>query len=293
MPAGTARKSPTGAGYRDQVIRALLAPKWLGALLLSALFAVGAYHLGFWQYGRYEAKHERNQRIEAHYTASPVPVANVLTTAAMPIEREWTRVTAIGMYAAPELLARNRTFRGTNGFEVLTPFATDAGSTLLVDRGWVAPTGKGAASLPTVVTAPGGTVTITGWLRRGEASRGKPPMPGLIPSINLDEASAAVGRPLLGAYLQLDGPAADGDVRPSSQMTQQPTALGPPSEDLGPHQAYAYQWWVSMPLGFVLTFFGLRRQVRAAAGDTAESARDGHRRPVKARKVRIWDEEDE
>ncbi len=278
------------------MIRALASPKWLGALLLSALFALGAYHLGFWQYHRYEAKHERNQRIEAHYNAPAVPLTGLLTADPMPVDREWTRVTATGTYAAPQVLARNRTFRGTNGFEVLTPLALPDGNTLLVDRGWVAPTGKGAAALPAVVVAPGGTVTVSGWLRRGEASRGKTSTPGLLPSINLPEAGAAIGRPVLGAYLQLDSPDASGDVRPSTDAPQQPIPLGAPSEDLGPHQAYAYQWWVSMPLGFVLTFFGLRRQLRDDPGDAEPDGDAGatvSRRPVKPKKVRIWDEEDE
>lgn len=273
--------------YRGRVIRALFSVKWLSALLLSALFAVTAYHLGWWQYDRYQAKHDRNLRIEAHYGAPAVPLATALSADPMPIEREWTRVTATGTYAAPQLLARNRTFHGTNGFEVLTPFLVDGGATLVVDRGWVAPTGRGAATLPTIVAAPSGSVTISGWLRRGEASRGKPPVAGMVSSINLDEAGAAIGRPVLGGYLQLDGPDPGGDVAPSSTGPQQPTPLGPPSEDLGPHQAYAYQWWVSMPLGFVLTFFGLRRQV--AAGDASAPGA----RPPKPKKVRIWDEEDE
>ena len=70
-----------------------------------------------------------------------------------------------------------------------------------------------------------------------------------------------------------------------------PTRLEPPDTDLGPHLAYAVQWWLAVPAGFVLVFVGARREWREgqleddlAAGRTPV--------PVRARKVRIWDEED-
>ena len=58
-------------GYRDDVLRRLLTPRWLGALLLAVLFAVACYHLGWWQYHRHEAKVARNERLDAHYRADP------------------------------------------------------------------------------------------------------------------------------------------------------------------------------------------------------------------------------
>lgn len=270
------------------MIRALFTPRWLGALLLSTLFAVGAYHLGHWQYDRYQAKHDRNERVAAHFRADPVPLDGLVGATALPAEREWTKVRVFGTYAAGQLLARNRTFEGTNGYEVLTPLDLGDGRTLLVDRGWVSPSGSGAAALPTVIAAPGGRVEVTGWLRRGEDSRGKDLPAGQLASINLPEAATSLGRPVLGAYLQLDAPDVGGS--PAAQhgdTPQQPRPLGRPDTSLGPHQAYAYQWWVSMPLGFVLVFFGLRRQ-RAA-----ESGAEPPARADRPKKVRIWDEEDE
>ena len=73
-------------------------------------------------------------------------------------------------------------------------------------------------------------------------------------------------------------------------MTQQPTALGPPSEDHGPHQAYAYQWWLTMPLGLVLIWFGIRRELRMEAEDVAGDG--AAKSPPRPKKVRVWDEED-
>ncbi|MEI2775758.1 MAG: SURF1 family protein [Tetrasphaera sp.] len=277
------------------MIRALLTPRWLGALLLSALFAVAAYHLGHWQYGRYVTKHDRNDRIAAHLRADPVPLDGLLGAGPMPIEREWTHVRVQGTYAAPELLVRNRTLDGTNGYEVLTPLDLGDGRTLLVDRGWVSPSGAGAATLPAVTAAPAGPQHLVGWLRGGERSRGKALPTGQLASIDLAEAAAQVGRPVLGGYLQLDGPIPDTSPLPQNSAPQLPRPLGRPDTSLGPHQAYAYQWWVSMPLGFVLVFFGLRRELAAGRdADASDQATTPAKTPTaaKPKKVRIWDEED-
>ena len=47
--------------------------------------------LGSWQWDRYEAKAERKDRVEQHYSADPVPVTEVLTSEPVPLAREWTR----------------------------------------------------------------------------------------------------------------------------------------------------------------------------------------------------------
>ncbi len=100
--------------------------------------------------------------------------------------------------------------------------------------------------------------TITGWARVGEQSRDRPLPRGQLATLNLTDASAALQVPLLGGYVLLDAP-----QTPPDQRT--PRGLGRPNTDLGPHQAYAFQWWLAMPLGFVLVGFGLRRELRGAA----------------------------
>ena len=259
----------------------LTSRRWLGALGVALAFAVAAYFLGQWQWHRYEAKSARADRINAHYDAKPRPVADVLDTSPMPLAEEWTRVSMQGRYAADQtLLVRNRPFDGAYGYEVLVPFVDTSGSTVLVDRGWVL-NADDAETLPDVVPAPTGTVTVTGWLRRSEPSLGKTLPAGQLASINLQEASRQVGSPLLGAYVVMgverlrDGTAPD-----------RPTALEPPDTDLGPHQAYAFQWWLAMVAGFVLVWFGARREY-LDGDDAPEQAV-----PARPKKVRIWDEED-
>jgi hypothetical protein len=104
-------------------------------------------------------------------------------------------------------------------------------------------------------------------------------------SINLPEAARATGEDLLGGYVRLqEERSASGDVAPA------PTPLDPPDRSLGPHQAYAYQWWLTMPLGLVLIWFGIRRELRMEAEDVAGDG--AAKSPPRPKKVRVWDEED-
>jgi cytochrome oxidase assembly protein ShyY1 len=281
------------------VLRVLISRRWLGALAAATGFAVAAFFLGQWQWHRYEGKAARADRINAHYSAQPRPLTDVLGPAPMPLSEEWTRVTATGRYAVDRtLLVRNRPYNGTYGYEVLVPFTVTgsgagssgggagagpgAGPTVMVDRGWVV-NAKTAESAPSVPAAPTRTVTITGWLRRAEPSLGKSLPKGQLASINLGEASQQVASPVLGAYVDLEVERlADGTAPP------RPTPLEAPDTDLGPHQAYAFQWWMGMVGGFVLVWFGARREYREGLPDTGEVA-SGARRP---KRTRIWDEED-
>jgi cytochrome oxidase assembly protein ShyY1 len=263
------------------VVRVLTSRRWLGALAVALGFAVAAFFLGQWQWHRYEAKAARADRIHSHYDAKPRPVTDVLGATPMPLAEEWTRITMHGRYAADRtVLVRNRPFDGTYGYEVLVPFVDSSGSTVLVDRGWVQ-NAKNAQTLPDVVPAPQGDVTVTGWLRRSEPSLGRNLPKGQVASINLDEVSRQVGSPLLGAYVVLDV-----ERLPDGTAPDRPTALEPPDTDLGPHQAYAFQWWFAMVAGFALVWFGARREYLEGADAPERSA------PARPKKVRIWDEED-
>lgn len=260
------------------VFRRLFTPRWLGALALAILYAVVGYHLGHWQYGRHEFKVERNALLDAHYRADPVPVTDVLTD--RPVNRaadDWTRVTATGSYAAGKLLVRNRPNNGVFGYEVLAPLRLADGSTVIVDRGWVQNSDRGAAVVPQVPAAPSGEVTVVGWIRPGENTDNKTLPTGQVASIALPDVERAWGTRVLDGYVVLDS-----EQLPDGTSPPRPAALADPDRSLGPHQAYAFQWWMSMPVGLLLIWLGLRRELRDEAPD----------RPAKPKKVRIWDEED-
>ena len=265
------------------MLRVLLSRRWLGALAAAAVLAVAAFYLGRWQWHRYEAKNARADRIESHYSAPAQPLRSVLGAEPLTLARDWTRVQDTGRYAGGSpLLVRNRPWEGIYGYEVVVPLVLSSGQAVLVDRGWV-PNAARAAALPDVPPTPSGDVTVTGWARQGEPSLGRTPPAGQLASVNVAEAQRQVGVPLLGGYVALQREVlADGSTPP------RPRALEKPDTDLGPHQAYAFQWWLAMPVGFVLVFFGVRREAREGGLSGVEVAAA----PPKPKKVRIWDEED-
>lgn len=266
------------------VFRRLLTPRWLGALVLAILLAWACIELGQWQYGRHLYKSERNARLDAHYNASPVPVTSVIGDAPLPLDRQWTKVVATGTYAAtPELYVRNRPNDGVYGYEILAGLDLDGGGHLLVDRGWVANSGKGATVLPEVPGVPSGPVTVTGWAQLGEESLGRNLPARQLASVSVADAEKAWGTELLDGYLVLES-----ERTAAGAIAARPAPLEPPDRSLGPHQAYAYQWWMTTPLGLVLLVVGIRRELRLEAEAKGERAP----KQPKVRKTRIWDEED-
>lgn len=273
----------------------LLSPRRLLALALAVVFAVVAVLLGNWQYSRHEGKVAARDRVEAHYGAAPVPLSTVLTSTDDPLDpaQEWTRVQVSGRYlGAEQLLVRNRPHRGVYGYEVLVPFVPDdaaqtaqgqgrPSTALLVDRGWVL-NAADAATLPEVPAVPVGQLTVTGWLRPGEVDLGREPPPGQLASINLPQAADRSGSDLYDTYVVLERES----VPASASAPERPTPADPPDTGLGPHFAYALQWWLTAPLGVVLVVLMARRE----AQDDNVAA---HGIPKKPKRTRIWDEEDE
>jgi cytochrome oxidase assembly protein ShyY1 len=251
----------------------------LGGLALALVFAVACVLLGRWQWGRYEDRSVQANAVTTHYAATPVPLGSVTSRLPPSDADQWLRVTATGRYAAgKQLLVRNRALDGQPGLEVLVPFDVSgdlSGTRVFVDRGWVA-NADAAADLPEVPPPPTGEVALVGWLRSGEPDLGKDLPAGQLASIDLTEAARQTGGgTVLDAYLVLDSEQPGGP---------RPAPLAAPDTDLGPHQAYAIQWWLTAVFGFVL----LGYRLRLAATEGRELAGVA----PKPKKVRIWDEED-
>jgi cytochrome oxidase assembly protein ShyY1 len=242
-----------------------LTRRWLVGTLLAVLFGVACFYLGLWQWHRHEDKQVKVDAIARHYDASPVPLEQALAAGPLTPERQWTRVTLRGTYApGSDLLVRNRTLDQTVGFEVLTPLSTD-GHVVLVDRGWV-PNAQDAETTPPADPAPAGEVAVTGWLRTDEPSLGRDlPHPQLA-SIDLTDARAQVP-----ALSPLDWYVVLGSQQPAASPGAHPVRPLPrPEEDLGPHQAYAYQWWLFMPGGVVFVWWAMRRELLLADSETED-----------------------
>ncbi len=117
--------------------------------------------LGVWQLQRLAWKTEIIETFDARVAGDPVaPPAEVDD-----IERwRFTRVGAIGSFLHDrELQITGKPYKGTAGFHVITPFVTDNGLTVFVNRGWVPEDRRRPEMRPETLLPP--PVTIDGIIR--------------------------------------------------------------------------------------------------------------------------------
>ena len=250
--------------------------------ILFTLFMIGLIftfiQLSAWQWHRHVSRDLHNAQVTAAITAPIVPIAAILPTTTTPltVPEVWRRVDAVGRYdTSDQILVRYRAYEDENGFEVLTPLVTDAG-TVWVDRGWVPLVGKSLDEAPNVPAPPSGTVTVTGYLQASETTKKSVlPATGQVRTITLPAINAWYGRPAFGVYL--------------SRTAESPTPTAAPrvlkTEDLssGPHVAYAIQWALFAGIG-VFGWGKLMRddmlalgRARSGGGDLSSPMRGGGR----------------
>jgi cytochrome oxidase assembly protein ShyY1 len=241
------------------VYRFLLTPRWLRLFAAALAVAAGCVALGFWQLDRFDQKRARSDLVHANVAARPVAPDQLLAVGRHLVPRqEWRRVEAQGRYdEAHQLLVRNRPMEGAIGYYVLTPLVVPDGPALLVNRGWV-PIGATARTRPDVPPAPTGQVTVIARLRLSEPSDHKAaPLSGQVRRIDVPAIAATMPYDVYGGYGELV------EQRPAAGSS--PAALPPPDPGLGPHLAYAFQWFVFalIALGGVVVL--ARREAREAA----------------------------
>ncbi|MFI6101380.1 SURF1 family protein [Lentzea sp. NPDC051213] len=200
----------------------LLKPGWLALTLAVWVFAGACiYFLSPWQFGRNDERQAQNSAITKSLKSDPVPFGAQ--------HDEWQKVELKGRYQ-PELeaLARLRTVQGEAAFEVITPFRTTTGQTVLIDRGYVRPVN--GIKPPDFAKPPADEVTVIGLARPNE-SNDQPAFEQdgrlQIYSIN----NNAVGPQIEPGYYQLiEGQAGALDTLPLPRI------------ESGPFFSYALQW---------------------------------------------------
>ncbi|HEY3894873.1 MAG TPA: SURF1 family cytochrome oxidase biogenesis protein [Pseudonocardiaceae bacterium] len=237
-------------GYRGGMRwRFLLRPGWLAFIAVVISFAIVAFTvLAPWQFRRAAERADRNSAIEHSFSTPPRPLREVLAARTAPTEAtEWRQVQVHGHYLpSAEMVARLRTVLGEPAYEVLVPFQSTDGSTILVDRGYLRP--AEGVRIPAYPPVPGGEVTLTARLQADEPD----PYNGQVIqqdghrqvyAVSTRTVSAATGVRLEPGYLQL----LDGSPGALS-------ALPLPQLDPGPSFAYALQWiafGTMAPLGLI------------------------------------------
>ena len=217
-------------------LRFLLSRRWALFALAVVVLGYAAWWLGEWQFGRLSDRKESNAIVRANESAAPAPVGDVLASGRPVEERdEWRIVTATGTYdAADTVVVRYRTRDGASGVDIVVPLETADGTSLLVDRGWMASDNRGShpedAPLP-----PTGQVTITGYVR----ADGSGDSTAVTDNSTRAVSSAAIGeaqdRDVYGGFVELRSE----DPAPAESL--EPVEL--PELDNGPHFFYGLQWW--------------------------------------------------
>ncbi|MEU4203203.1 SURF1 family protein [Streptomyces sp. NPDC026294] len=263
--------------------RFLLSRQWVILTLVGLVLIPVMIKLGFWQYHRHEHRVAQNQLIADNLHAAPVPVTDLTAPGrTLPRDDMWRRVTASGTYdTRHEVVVRQRTAADekTIGYYVLTPLVLDQGprkgSTVLVNRGWIA-AGNDLTRFPDVPAAPKGRVTVTGRMMADETTEGsgikdKRGLPDRqVMLINSAQQAETLHRPVLGGYIEQTAPDPPGGT---------PELVPEPDHDsIGPHMAYAVQWWLfaaAVPVGWFVLARRERKDRLAAAANGAEAAGDG------------------
>ncbi|ACL39844.1 conserved hypothetical protein [Pseudarthrobacter chlorophenolicus A6] len=249
--------------------RFLFSSKWLGYLLLAAIFATACVFLGRWQMDRRAETLAEINRVVSNYSATPISFAAARDQfTQLDPAKEWTQVQLQGTYDADgQRIVRNRPLNGQPGYEVVVPFKLATGETVIVDRGWLPIGNKNPGSPDSVPAPPSGEVTAVVRLKHGEPELQRGAPQGQLASIDLPTYAAQLGYPVLtGAYGQLasETPAA----------AEMPMAFPKPSTEEGTHLSYSLQWFAFGVLMFVGFGYAARQQARNAAIDAEEDEAD-------------------
>ncbi|MGW2634169.1 SURF1 family cytochrome oxidase biogenesis protein [Streptomyces chattanoogensis] len=262
--------------------RFLLSRQWVILTLVGLVLIPVMIKLGFWQLHRHEHRVAQNALIADNLAARPVPVTELTAPGrTLPRHDMWRTVTATGTYdTAHEVVVRQRTAADEQsiGYYVLTPLALADGRDVLVNRGWIS-AGNDLTAFPDIPAAPRGKVTVTGRIMADETTaasgikdtKGLPPRQVML--INSENMAKRLARPVLGGYIEQTGPGRAGG---------RPELVPEPDHDsIGPHMAYAIQWWLfaaAVPVGWIILVRRERRDRAQAAevpGEPADGATDG------------------
>jgi surfeit locus 1 family protein len=239
---------PAPMPIRFSAFGRVFAPSWpmtLATVLLLAAFV----SLGRWQWQRGEAK----QAVWSEYERR-APARDLGTRDPDTVER-FAHIRMSGRFdAAHQFLLDNRSHAGKPGYEVLTPFESEGGGRMLVNRGWVPFSGY-RDRLPDVSLPRSEVISISGYVDElpasGLASGRAAPQPGtswpkLTSFPSHAELESALGGRISRRVLLLDAEAPAGYVR-----EWKPPGLAPTR-----HFSYAIQWW-GFAVVLLVIYFGL------------------------------------
>lgn len=221
----------------------LATPGWITMTVIVLGFAAACFLiLAPWQFGRNAERSAQNSAVQSAVNATPVPPADLMSTADEPsADAIWRPITTTGVFEPDrQVYVRLRQDSGGDPVsEVILPLRLADGRQLLVDRGYVSfDDVQAGVPLPAV---PSGTVSITGRVQVTQTDpRNRAPVAvdGRIEAYAISPVAVAAGSsadrstgPFLRGYVQLT-PESPGALTP----------IGLPQVDSGPFLSYALQW---------------------------------------------------
>ena len=246
-------------------------PKWIVSHVLVAVLVGAMVVAGIWQVNRHGERSERNDVISARSEQAPVPLRQIAppgTAVEIGDQEQYRRVTVTGSYRPEdEVLIRNRTYEGSPGWWVLTPFVTTEGWAVAVNRGWIPLTYNAGEPRPGT-EAPVGRIEIVGTVQPARVAEGfqvSDPEEGRLESLGRPDVARLAEQldyDLSPVVLRID-PESAGELA-------QPIPLSLPALDGGPHLSYAAQWFIFTLIALVGYPLVLRRVARGKAASAPE-----------------------
>ncbi len=236
------------------MFRFLLSRRWLGLGLFVVFMVVASWFLGNWQLDRWDTRKANNARAEAHMNAAPVGLDAICEPdGTIGAASEWTRVKLTGTFRTDaDVVVRFMNRNSSPGVDVVTPFDTEDGETVLINRGWMAAANNGAR--PDDIPPPRtGTVTLEGWWHPNAHSGGNvsTPIDGTVRAINSASWKSTLGTKAVPGYIAMQKPQDEG------LLPQEPPELGN-----GPHFFYAIQWFFFGLLAIFGGFWFVRAELK-------------------------------
>jgi len=245
-------------------------PRWiplLAALLLIALFI----RLGVWQLSRADEKRD----IMAAADAAPA----LVFSAEMTQPERYAQLSMTGRFDENRhILLDNQVLKGRPGVHVWTPFKTDAGPWVLINRGWLPIAAD--RSLPSIET-PTSTLNVSAQVNQpprvgrklGDQDQLKTDhWPQLVTYLDVAPISAAMDLPLRPWILQLD-PKSPGGFEGRDW----------PVVNFGPKKHLSYAWtWFSLAFTVALVTFLLQRPRRRQQSSISKPHTSSNKPPARS-----------
>ncbi len=229
----------------------------MGAVVAVAAISAACVLLGFWQWDRHEYKAGVRDAQAAAAAAGVGTLAELMGSDGTVTQDsgEWRTVTATGTWADDTLtVLRGRTADGGRTVQYLAWFVTDAGVSLLVNAGWTPATevpDVGEVEDPVLTD---GTIEVVLRTWEDDDGRGTASASRITPAQVPDAPTGDV----IGGYGTLTDPCVDAGC--TADLSPVPV----PEVGIGPHFAYAIQWWmfaVLVPIAAVLLWRRNREHV--------------------------------